>query len=120
MDEKRQNPRLHTIRLVAYSRFAPDQQIDHLGLGSTLDLSEGGLRMSISRPLERGEGVELEFALDDEIVRAHAKVVHVEAVTQYVVGLEFDGNLAPRDLEQLRRHVPQKSSPGKAGPGETP
>ena len=111
MDDKRGSPRLHTIRLVAYARLVPGRPADAMGVGNTLDVSEGGLRMALYEPLAEGERVDLEFTVDDQLVHATAKVMHVEEVKQYVVGLQFEGDIAPGDLEQLRRYVPPTLAP---------
>jgi c-di-GMP-binding flagellar brake protein YcgR len=115
---QRKEARLATMHLISYTRFAPENIPELMGVGSTVDLSQGGIRMTTREPLDEGEVLELEFAIDDQMVKADARVVHVQEVKHYVIGFQFEG-LAPEEQEKIRHYLERhRPRPEGAAPGE--
>jgi c-di-GMP-binding flagellar brake protein YcgR len=109
MDDKRRESRLHTVHLVSYTKFAPEKIPELMGMGSSVDLSEGGIRMTTREPLEEGDVLQLEFAIDDKVVKADARVIHVEEVRHYVVGFRFEG-VAPEEQDKIRGYLARRQT----------
>lgn len=115
-NDKRRDPRHHTVHLVSYTKLTAENIPELMGLSSSVDLSEGGLRMTTRDPLEKGDVLELEFAIDEKIVKADARVVHVEEVKHYLVGFHFEG-VAAEEQEKLRAYLLRHRPPNDGNEG---
>lgn len=113
-NEKRQNTRVHTVHLVSYTKFTPEHITEMMGLGNTIDLSEGGLRLTLKEPLEKGDMLHLDFTVEGKVIKTGARVIHVEEVKHYNIGFEFmkgtgdealDPDEAAKIEEYLKKHT---------------
>lgn len=94
--ERRRQPRRRAIHLVSLKQSsAGDSGQVAVILGRTLALSPGGATVETSEPLEVGAEMDLELAVDAQIVEAHGTVVHVdpESEGRYSIGVEFSAEM---------------------------
>lgn len=93
--ERRRVPRRRAIHLVSL-RQSGEANPDEVAviLGRTLALSPGGATIETNEALEIGTRMDLELAVDAEIVEAHGKVVHVDPDSEgrFEVGVKFDSD----------------------------
>lgn len=94
--DKRSHQRVRAVKLLQYKHFDPEhlaeQLIDDLGLGKTLDLSEGGLKFVCNTALPTSWGLHLDLALEgDEILSVEGRIVYCEEVAEgrYRIGVRF-------------------------------
>jgi hypothetical protein len=74
--EKRASPRIRSLNLASYVPKKDEQQEYIISIGRTLDVSEGGAKIETHRKLERGLQLELEIAVEDQIISARGEVVY--------------------------------------------
>lgn len=92
MDDKRRCHRLN-LQLPVSFRKLDDQQ--HLSMGSTLDVSALGMRMSSKEELRKGQVLDLYIGLSSvEKIKIHTRVIWVEekdifGSKEYLVGLKI-------------------------------
>ncbi len=103
-EDRRRAARVHTVHLVSYAKFTPERLPELLALGSTVELSEGGLRLTTRDALVPGEVLHLEFELEGDVVKTDARVVHVEEVKHYHIGFAFEG-ISGEEREKIRRFL---------------
>lgn len=114
--EQRAHQRVRAVRLVQYKRFDPDyaaeQLVTELGLGKTLNLSEGGLTFVCTAPLPPSWGLHLDLMVDsDQILQVQGRIVHVEEVSEgrYRVGVRFK-DLSEEASRRLRALVTDRAA----------
>lgn len=89
-EEKRKQARYDSLNL---SYICEDEagSILHEGMGRTINVSEGGILLETSFPLNPANSLILEIALEDDIIAVRGKVAHSHQVDQktYQAGVEF-------------------------------
>ena len=91
-ENRRREPRLRRVHLVQISHFDEEGFRDDLATGRTLDISQGGVRLELYHPLPLRSIVELNLALDDEVIEARGTVVYLEVLDEErcAMGIAFD------------------------------
>jgi hypothetical protein len=110
-EERRKWPRVLAEHLVSYAHFDEQGEPDDVGMARTLDLSEGGILLEMTHPLEDGSAVEIKMVSGERILRAQGEVVHSAALPpgRWHVGVRFteipDGDLGAiaREVAKFRR-----------------
>jgi len=74
--EKRASPRIRSLNLASYVPKKGEQQEYIISIGRTLDVSEGGAKIETHRKLNRGLQLELEIAVEDQIISARGEVLY--------------------------------------------
>ena len=74
--EKRASPRIRSLNLASYVPRKGEQQEYIISIGRTLDVSEGGAKIETHRQLDRGLELELEIAVEDQIISARGEVLY--------------------------------------------
>ena len=74
--ERRASPRHRSLYLSSYIPKKGEQQEFNISLGRTLDVSEGGVKIETHRKLDNGTELELDIAIEDEIISAKGKVLY--------------------------------------------
>jgi c-di-GMP-binding flagellar brake protein YcgR len=89
--EKRRFPRLDSTHLISYTHFDDTNRPDEMGMGRTLDLSQGGVTIQAHRAFPVNTGLEMVIALEEKLIRAKGRVVHARAVGKelYDLGVCF-------------------------------
>ncbi|MBW1682274.1 MAG: PilZ domain-containing protein [Deltaproteobacteria bacterium] len=90
--ERRRYPRVRTLRLLSYVNREDDEQKTGVSMARTLDVSPAGVRVEVHEPVSPGSLMEMEIAVEEEILSVTGKVVHSEqdADGLYVVGIQFE------------------------------
>jgi len=74
--EKRASPRIRSLNLASYVPKKDERQEYIISIGRTLDVSEGGAKIETHRRLARGVQLELEIAVEDQIISAKGEVLY--------------------------------------------
>jgi hypothetical protein len=74
--EKRASPRIRSLNLASYVPKKDKRQEYIISIGRTLDVSEGGAKIETHRKLDRGVQLELEIAVEDQIISARGEVMY--------------------------------------------
>jgi hypothetical protein len=74
--EKRASPRIRSLNLASYVPKKDERQEYIISIGRTLDVSEGGAKIETHRKLARGVQLELEIAVEDQIISAKGEVLY--------------------------------------------
>jgi len=74
--EKRASPRIRSLNLASYVPKKDKRQEYIISIGRTLDVSEGGAKIETHRKLDRGVQLELEIAVEDQIISAMGEVLY--------------------------------------------
>ena len=74
--EKRRSPRIRSLNLTSYVPKKDEQQEYIISIGRTLDVSEGGAKIETHRKLDRGVELELQIAVENQIVSARGEVLY--------------------------------------------
>ena len=109
--DRRSTPRLEAGHLVIHTDPDGEEGGDCLGLAVTLDLNEFGLRFQTTERLKVGTRYRLGIALEDQVVNAVGRIVHVSRALNdtFEAGVEFL-DVAPRDVERIRRYAVSRDS----------
>jgi hypothetical protein len=90
-NDRRHEPRIHSMNLVNVAQFDPDGFFAELGMGRTLDLSRGGLRLELTQPLPLRTLVSLSLVLDGSVADVEGEVVYLEVLDEArcAMGIRF-------------------------------
>jgi c-di-GMP-binding flagellar brake protein YcgR len=99
---KRSSVRVETAKLISYTHFDATNIVDALGMGISVDVSEGGIKLRTDRPFPVSAMLGLNLAVGEVIIRATARVVYVSEDNEggYHIGMKFD-EISPADREML-------------------
>lgn len=101
--EKRISRRIRSLNLTSYTPKKGDQQEYIVSIGRTLDVSEGGVKVETHRKLAEGTELDMDIAIEDEIITARGEVVHTEELKNglYGTGIRFT-SISDEDRKALR------------------
>jgi len=94
MEERRKHPRVQTKNPISYICVDDDgNQID-AGMGTTVDISQGGTLIETSMPIESKYILLMSIDLEENILETKGRVAHSRSVgpAKYLTGIQF---LAP-------------------------
>jgi hypothetical protein len=74
--EKRASPRIRSLNLASYVPKKDERQQYIISIGRTLDVSEGGAKIETHRKLDLGVQLELEIAVENQIISAKGEVLY--------------------------------------------
>jgi len=77
-DEKRKNARIGSHNLLNYTCLDGNNVEVQQGMGRTLDISEGGIRMETHVPVDPAHIVSFTMAVEDDLMEINGKVAHSE------------------------------------------
>lgn len=91
--EKRASPRIRSLNLTSYVPRKGEQQEYIISIGRTLDVSEGGVKIETHRRLDKGLQLELEIAVEDQIISAKGEVLYSRELRDglFGTGISFTG-----------------------------
>ena len=76
--ERRASPRIRSFNLTTYVPHREGRQDYIISIGRTLDVSEGGAKVETYRKLDIGSKLEMDIAIEDEIISAEGEVLHFQ------------------------------------------
>lgn len=100
-EEKRKHPRVRTTNAISYICIDDDgNQIDQ-GMGTTVDISQGGALIETSMPIESKYILLISIDLDENILESKGRVAHTRAVgsAKYLTGIQFLG--PPKEVTEI-------------------
>jgi c-di-GMP-binding flagellar brake protein YcgR len=105
-EERRKWTRIRAEHLVSYTHFDENGEADERGMARTLDLSEGGMVLEMTRPAKVGEHLQIKMVTGDQILKAAATVVYSNRLPadRWRVGVRFT-EIPDRDLVTIAREV---------------
>jgi hypothetical protein len=101
--EKRSSRRIRSLNLTSYTPKKGEEQQYIVSIGRTLDVSEGGVKVETHRKLAKGTELEMDIAIEDEIITAKGEVVHTEELKNglFGTGIQFT-SISDEDRGSLR------------------
>ena len=101
--EKRASPRIRSLNLASYVPRKGEEQEYIISIGRTLDVSEGGAKIETHRQLDKGLQLELEIAVEDQIISARGEVLYSRELGDdlFGTGISFTF-IAERDRRLLQ------------------
>jgi len=91
--EKRNFPRVPTHNVVSYICLDADGHQIAEGMGTTVDISQGGALLETSRPIEAEYVLLMSIDLDNNVIETKGRVAHSRSVGpgKYLTGIQFLG-----------------------------
>lgn len=107
--DRRSSTRIDTGNLVIHSEVGQDLHGQVLGMAVTLDMNEFGLRIQTTERFETGDRFRFSVALQDEIVAATGRVVHITQTLNgsWEIGVEFL-QVSSDDIEKIRQYCAER------------
>jgi len=107
--DRRVARRSATGHLVSHTDIGETDPNRTLGLGVSIDVNEFGLKLQSTDAMPLGEKFRFSIALNDEVVEATGKVVHVSRALNgtFEMGVEFI-EIYARHIEAIKTHVADK------------
>lgn len=111
--EKRGNPRVQKLFMIAYLPQEEQPSRTPISLGRTVDISSSGVGMEVYREVAIGTVMEMEIDLSDIPFPARGRVVRTEALADgnFHIGIKFDeqqdllqSRLSMAELAMVRSH----------------
>ena len=104
--------RLESGHLVIHTNIGETDINRTLGMSVTLDVNEFGIKVQASEAMPLGEKFRFSLALDDEVIEATGKVVHIGRAlnSTFEIGIEFV-EIYARHIESIRKFL--KANNGK-------
>ena len=109
-NNKRQYPRIESLNLVSLNHFNKDKILDNQLVCRTLDLSEGGIKLEVTKSVPLFSRLSLMIALKDTLIQVQGEVVFLSAIkeNQIEMGLRFI-ELSDKDKQSIKNYI---SCPG--------
>jgi hypothetical protein len=101
--EKRASPRIRSLLLASYVPMKGEQQEYIISIGRTLDVSEGGAKIETHRQLEKGLQLELEIAVEDQIISAKGEVLYSQELRDGLFGTGISFTSINEEARRLLR-----------------
>ena len=86
VEEKRRCPRIRSLHLTSYTPKQDDQQEYIVSIGRTLNVSEGGVKVETHRRLTEGAELDMDIAIEEQLIFARGTVTHVEELQNGLFG----------------------------------
>lgn len=92
-EEKRKYPRVPVSNIVSYVCIDKDGNELDQGMGKTVNISQGGVLLETTRPIESDFILLMTIDLDNKVIQTKGDVVHTRSVDsgKYFTGVRFDG-----------------------------
>jgi c-di-GMP-binding flagellar brake protein YcgR len=102
----RENTRVDRILLTAIEQFTEEGTKTEEIMGRTLDISTGGVKIELKRPLPLLSTVKVSLGFKDDVVHFSGQVVHLKINDDQMIetGIQFMG-LSDDDLKLLEANL---------------
>jgi hypothetical protein len=93
-EEKRKYPRVPTSNIVSYVCIDKEGRELDQGMGKTVNISQGGVLLETTRPIESEYILLMTIDLNNKVVQTKGEVVHMRSVGsgKYFTGIRFQGD----------------------------
>lgn len=104
--DRRLAERVDSGHLVTHTDVGETDPNRTLGIGVTIDVNEFGLKLQSTDAMPLGERFRFNIALNDDLIEATGKVVHVDRVLNgtFEMGIEFI-EIPARHIECIRSYL---------------
>jgi hypothetical protein len=109
--EKRRHRRLNSDHLISYVHLHDEYGPSEGGMGKTLNLSEGGIKMQTYLSFPVKTTLEMTIAIEDRLIKAKGSLVYLEDGGEevYDMGISFS-EMQPSEKRYLVQFI-ERSSP---------
>jgi c-di-GMP-binding flagellar brake protein YcgR len=110
---RRRHMRINHSQIVSYTHYTKEEEIDRAGgIGTTSDISLGGVLIRIADEFSLGTRIELEISMGDELIFAQGAIVRVTKVSDglYDVGVMFI-DISSEDTRRLKGFFTERNIP---------
>ena len=99
-NDRRVDNRFQSLNLISYQELNSEGAIVSRGIAKTLDLSGSGALLKLPQALVHPDGVEVELALAEEILKTRVEIVaqNQDSDQEWLVRVKF------RDLKPAAKH----------------
>lgn len=104
---KSRTRRLETLNLVSFTHKDSGGRVDLESVGRTLDLSEGGILLEISKPVPAGSTeVDVILGIKEHVITTVGEIVHQRELEggNFGIGIAFK-NLSEKDSQTIRNFL---------------
>ena len=93
-EERRKYPRIAVEGVFSYVCMDEDRRPIDEGMGTTVDVSQGGIMIETSRPIDAETILLVTVDKDKKMLEIEGKVVHSRNIgpSKYLTGIEFKGS----------------------------
>jgi PilZ domain len=98
--DRRCSERFSSLNLLTFCEKNPEGKIVAQGIAKTLDLSESGALIALAESIKFPEHIELEIALEEEIIRVQVDLIDQMEVQPHVWNIR----LRFREMRPAQRH----------------
>ena len=104
-ENQRKHERTDSLNL-SFFCIDKDDNVMAQGMGRTLNLSETGILLETSIEMTPGQSVDMEIALQNDLIDARGTVAHSKASDDdhFHTGIEFT-QVSSSDMEILKKHL---------------
>ncbi len=104
-ENQRKHERTDSLNL-SFFCVDKDDNVMAQGMGRTLNLSETGILLETSIQIEPGQSVDMEIALQNDLIDARGTVAHSKEANDdhFHTGIEFT-QISSADMEILKKHL---------------
>lgn len=104
-DNQRKHERTDSLNL-SFFCIDKDDNVMAQGMGRTLNISKNGIMLETSIEMTPGQSVDMEIALQNDLIDARGTVAHCSAADadHYHTGIEFT-QISQSDMEILKKHL---------------
>ncbi|MEN8141483.1 MAG: PilZ domain-containing protein [Thermodesulfobacteriota bacterium] len=101
----RRHRRTDSLNL-SYFQVDENNEVIDQGMGRTLNISQSGILLETASELDKGQTLDMEMALHDQLISAIGVVIHVQSPNTDVhqVGVEFT-TISDKDMETLKEFI---------------
>ena len=86
-EDSRKSIRLLALNLVSFTYFNEQGDSEDTGMGRTLDLSTGGIKLEVNRNYPISSEIEINLQIKENIIRARGVVAHVDELKNGKIGI---------------------------------
>jgi len=104
-NEKRSCIRQDSLHLLDYLTIDKEGRQTTYSMGRTLDVSEQGLKLEVTKPVHSGDTLLITVGLDEDLIDLTGEVIHCEQeANRYIIGLEFS-DISNDGLRILKKYM---------------
>jgi c-di-GMP-binding flagellar brake protein YcgR len=104
-EERRKYPRIAVQSVFSYTCLDEDGHPIDEGMGTTVDISQGGIMIETSRPIESKTLVLVSVDKDKKMLEIKGKVVYTRTIapSKHLSGIEFVGS--PEEVKKIVKNL---------------
>ena len=92
IEEKRKNPRVHTVNLISYTSLGERGNSVEQGMGKALDIGQGGILIETQVPIKAEFILLTAVNVNEELIKVNGRVVYCREVNSNIfhTGVRFE------------------------------